>query len=246
LFLNDLKSNKKQFLLKKLLRKMTHIQRVLLSLGSGIMLSLAWLGLPGWMLFVAFLPLLILDDYFVKRKDEFRSVSFWGHSFLTLLIWNGLTTWWIMHATLVGAIMAILVNSFIMSLVWWLGHIARRKFKANLGYIALVAFWLSFEYFHYNWDIEWPWLNLGNGFANNVKLVQWYEYSGTLGGSLWILIVNILLLKSLLFLKSSKKAKRQVINPLVSATLLMVLPAVFSIFLCGGRRAAGQSMSSDR
>jgi hypothetical protein len=43
---------------------------------------LAWLGFPGWTLFIAFLPLLYLDHFFVERKSEYKSVSFWSHAFL--------------------------------------------------------------------------------------------------------------------------------------------------------------------
>lgn len=174
---------------------MKRIYRIFLSVLSGILLSLAWLGFPGWTLFFAFLPLFYLDQFFVEQKSNYRSVSFWGHAFLAVLIWNLLTTFWIANATLTGALMAFLINSFAMSLVLWLAHIVRRNFRANLGYIALVAFWISFEYIHYHWDIEWPWLHLGNGFANNVKMVQWYEYTGVFGGTFWVLIMNIVLFK---------------------------------------------------
>ena len=167
--------------------------RLLLSLSSGALLSLAWLGFPGWTLFIALLPLLFLDNFFVENKNRFRSVFFWGHAFLAFLTWNLITTWWIAHATLIGAVMAILVNSFLMSLVWWLAHAARRTFRAGLGYLTLAVFWISFEFFHFHWDIEWPWLTLGNGFANNVKMVQWYEFTGALGGSLWVLVMNFLI-----------------------------------------------------
>jgi apolipoprotein N-acyltransferase len=167
--------------------------RFLLSISTGILLSGAWLGFPGWTLFIAFLPLLMLDKFFADNSDRFRGVSFWGHSFLAFFIWNITTTWWIAHATVLGAAMAILVNSFLMSAVWWLIHTARRNFKAGLGYIALIVFWISFESFHYHWDIEWPWLTLGNGFANNVKMIQWYQFTGVFGGTLWILVMNILI-----------------------------------------------------
>ena len=169
--------------------------RILLSVLSGVLLSLAWLGFPGWVLFIAFLPLLYLDHFFVERKAEYKSVSIWGHAFLAFFIWNILTSWWIVHATAEGAIMAIVTNSFLMSLVFWLAHIARRNFKSNLGYIAMVVFWISFEFFHFHWDIEWPWLTLGNGFANNIRIVQWYEYTGYLGGTFWVLVMNILIFK---------------------------------------------------
>jgi apolipoprotein N-acyltransferase len=176
---------------------MTRKYRIILSVASGILLSLAWLRFPGWTLFFAFFPLLLLEHYFVQNRKDFRVVSFWGHALLTFLVWNSITTWWISHATIVGAILAILANSFLMSIVWWLGHAARRHFSSNLGYLALIVFWISFEYFHYNWDIEWPWLNLGNGFANSIKMVQWYEYTGTLGGSLWVLMMNVFAIQDL-------------------------------------------------
>jgi apolipoprotein N-acyltransferase len=203
--------------------------RILLSALSGILLSLAWLGFPGWTLFVAFLPLFYLDYFFVQNKKEFRSVSIWGHAFLAFFIWNSITTWWIMHATLAGAVMAIVTNSFLMSLTFWLAHVARRNFKSGLGYLALVVFWISFEYFHFHWDIEWPWLTLGNGFANNIKIIQWYEYTGFLGGSLWVLLMNIVLFKiGRIWLE--KKAAIELVFPVFVFLLLLVLPIGFSVY----------------
>ncbi|KAF0239341.1 MAG: apolipoprotein [Prolixibacteraceae bacterium] len=203
--------------------------RILLSLVSGVLLSLAWLGLPGWTLFIAFVPLLYLDHFFTERKSEFRGVSFWSHSFLAFFIWNILTTWWIVHATAAGAVMAIVTNSFLMSLTFWLAHIARRNYKSDLGYIAIVVFWISFEYFHFHWDIEWPWLTLGNGFANNVKMVQWYEYTGFIGGTLWVLVINILIFK-LVLNWLQKRTFRESVYLLSAIVILLVAPVSFSLY----------------
>jgi len=203
--------------------------RLILSGSSGILLSLAWLDFPGWILFAAFLPLLVLDDFFVKEKKQFRSVAFWGHTYLVFLIWNGLTTWWVWHATPFGAVLVIFLNSFLMSLTWWLAHIARRNLPGNLGYLALVTFWLSFEFFHFHWEIEWPWLTLGNGFANNIKLIQWYEYTGTLGGSLWILVVNILLFKILHKFVQGGALKSEPAGMILLA-ILVFFPIGYSLF----------------
>jgi apolipoprotein N-acyltransferase len=202
--------------------------RILLSILSGVLLSLAWLGFPGWLLFVAFLPLLYLDYFFVQNKAEYRSVSIWGHAYLAFFIWNIATTWWIMHATLAGAVMAIVTNSFLMSLIFWLAHIARRNYKSSLGYVALVVFWISFEYFHFHWDIEWPWLTLGNGFANNIKMIQWYEYTGYLGGSLWVLVINILLFH-MVRNWFEKRSIRESIYPGSAFVFLLLVPIGFSM-----------------
>ncbi len=202
--------------------------RILLSVLSGLLFSLPWLGFPGWILFVAFLPLLYLDRYFVVNRKEFKGISFWGHAWLSFFIWNILTTWWIMHATIIGAALAIVANSFLMSLVFLLSHGARRRLQNNLGYIALIVFWISFEFVHYHWDVEWPWLTLGNGFANQIKMIQWYEFTGVLGGSLWVLIVNILLFKLLVEYLNKTPLKYLRLN-VISVILILAIPIVFSI-----------------
>ena len=206
---------------------MTRIFRLLLSTLSGILLSLAWLGFPGWVSFFAFIPLLFLDNYFVGNKAEFRSVTYWWHALWAFFIWNLITTWWIAYATVVGAALAILANAFLMSFFWWLGHVARRNFRSDLGYIAMIVFWISFEYFHFHWDIEWPWLTLGNSFANNIKLIQWYEFTGFLGGTLWVLIMNVLFFR-LITLFLAKVPLRFFIYPATGTLVFLIFPIVIS------------------
>jgi len=209
---------------------MNRLVRILLSVSAGVMLSLSWLSFPGWLLFVAMLPLLALDQFFLNRKKQFKSVAFWSHSFLAFLIWNGLTTWWILHATAVGALLAIVANSLLMSATLWLAHLIRRNSAGAMGYLAWVVLWLTFEFFHFHWDIEWPWLTLGNGFANNIKMVQWYEFTGVLGGSLWVLTVNILLfsvLKEYAAHQNFKSIKRRV----SFLSIFIFLPVIVSLFV---------------
>lgn len=197
---------------------MNKTMRLLAAIGTGVMLSLPWLGFPGWILFIAFIPLLALDTYYISLSGKAKSIHFWKYAFLAFLVWNSLTTWWIVHATAVGAILAIVVNSLLMSLIAWLAHLLRKHSTGSVGYIGWVVLWLTFEFFHFHWDIEWPWLTLGNGFANNISLIQWYEYTGVLGGSLWILIVNILL-----FFTISKILVSQSFKPALLSVFLVVL-----------------------
>jgi len=54
-----------------------------------------------------------------------------------------------------------------------------------------VLSWMCIEFFHLqNWGLSWPWLTLGNSFAAFPALIQWYEFTGAAGGSLWILLMN--------------------------------------------------------
>ncbi len=191
-------------------------------------MALPWLGFPAWSLFVSLVPLFWLQNFFVENRAAFRGVAFWGNSLLAFLIWNGLTTWWIAYATLAGAVMAVVVNSFLMSLVWWLGYTVKLRLKNNVAYLALAVFWISFEFFHFHWDIEWPWLNLGNGFANDVKIIQWYEYTGTLGGTLWVIIVNILIY---ILLEKIKRgvAGKDLMREIIYFMALIMLPVALSL-----------------
>jgi apolipoprotein N-acyltransferase len=84
-----------------------------------------------------------------------------------------------------------------MTIFWALYRYLKKhlvEVKAQMGFIAL---WLFWEYFHLHWDISWPWLTLGNVFAEVPSVVQWYEYTGVLGGSLWILLVNMIIYRSI-------------------------------------------------
>ncbi|MDX8341009.1 apolipoprotein N-acyltransferase [Draconibacterium sp. IB214405] len=213
---------------------MKRIHRLLLSGCAGLLLSLPWFGLPGWILFFAFVPLLYLEHFFYKYKEGFPTVSLWGHVFFAALIWNILASWWMTKVSLVGVGSAMIFNAFLMSTVWWAAHSIRRDLSSPLGYISLVVFWISLEYLQFSWDIEWPCLQLGSVLASNLKIIQWYEYTGTFGGTLWILLLNIFLFKLLQsFLDKTKQLKVKLTYVTVSGLFILV-PIVWSLILYTG------------
>ncbi len=172
------------------LRK-THL--LLFSLLSGLLLSLGWpeRGFPG-LLFIGLVPMLILEEEMTKRRHEFGKFSALLYSYPGFFLWNLLTTWWIVNSTFTGALLAIVLNSLFQAIVFQAFHFTRRKLNSTLaGFASLLAYWVSLEYLHLNWDLNWPWLNLGNGFASYYKWVQWYEYTGTIGGTVWVLVGNL-------------------------------------------------------
>lgn len=200
---------------------MKKVHLVLLSVLSGILLSLSWPqhGIPV-LLFFALIPLLYLEDFMARNKADFGRFAIFVYVFPAFFLWNLLTTFWIYNSTLAGAIAAIFLNSSFMSIVFMVFHISRRNFpNKNHGYIALIFYWISFEYLHLHWDLNWPWLNLGNGFAAWHKWIQWYEFTGVFGGSAWILMGNII---GLYFLR---KIANHSINPkqiiIYSTTLIL-------------------------
>jgi apolipoprotein N-acyltransferase len=127
------------------------------------------------------------------------------------------------HATLFGAIAAFIVNATLMSTAFWLFHKVKRATTNRLGYLSFIVLWISIEYLHLNWDLSWPWLTLGNAFANVPGVVQWYEFTGFLGGSLWVLFINVLLFS--LYISTEKK--KAMLLPL----LVLLLPLFVSYLM---------------
>jgi apolipoprotein N-acyltransferase len=116
-----------------------------------------------------------------------------------MLAWNVGTTWWIWHATAAGAIAAWLANSLLMCIPWILYWLAKKRLSRSRGYLLLITAWMGFEYLHLqDWGLSWPWLTLGNVFAQHPEWVYWYSFTGTAGGTGWILLINLLLFHHLL------------------------------------------------
>jgi apolipoprotein N-acyltransferase len=195
---------------------------LIIAIASGLLLFAAWPVSPLTLLiFFAFIPLLWMEERVSSRK------KFFGLTYITMFIWNVATTWWIWNASVPGAVSAFLANSLLMCFPWLGFKIVKRRMGERWGYLSLIAFWMCFEYIHLqDWGLSWPWLTLGYAFATKTEWVQWYEYTGTSGGSLWVLAVNILL-----FLHLKKNMLRNVTKDyrfLIPAALLLVLPILVS------------------
>ncbi len=182
-------------------------KKLILALLSGLLLWLSWnpKGLP-FLIFFAFVPLLVISDLLIGEGRKHSSGLAFCYSLIAFLIWNTGTTWWIFNSTGPGAIVTFILNSSFMALVIAVWHFCRRKGVPRwLQPIALISFWMSFEYLHLNWDLTWPWLNLGNVFDSCTQYVQWYEYTGTFGGTLWVLVANFLIYYTIRFFNSKRK-----------------------------------------
>ena len=194
-----------------------------IAITGGLLLWAAWPASSlSVIIFFAWLPLLWLESKIESRK------KFFGLTYVTMFIWNVSTTWWIWNASAPGAVSAFLANSLLMCLPW-LGFKIAKKWLGELpGYIALIAFWMCFEYIHLqDWGLSWPWLTLGNAFAIHPEWIQWYEYTGTSGGSLWILVVNIFLFRHIKNNFNREGTKRY--KNLVAGILILIAPVAFSL-----------------
>lgn len=211
----------------------------LLSILSGILFWLGWPISPlPYFLFLAMIPLLVLQDHLQKNSKK-PGRKIFGYSYLSFLIWNTTTTWWVWNSTPAGAIAMLVLNSLFMAIVFWLFHLTRRGGGDLFGYLGLVCYWLAFEYLHLNWDLSWPWLNLGNGLAMIPQWIQWYEYTGTFGGALWIWLFNISLFFAFFYQGSFKKPE---LRWLGFALALIIIPATGSYIIGSSHHEGKESI----
>ncbi|NCU04446.1 MAG: apolipoprotein N-acyltransferase, partial [Chitinophagaceae bacterium] len=133
---------------------MKKFQPVLLALLSGLLFFLAWPVLNITVaIFFAFIPLFILEQKKLPR------LKFFGLMYLALFTWNISTTWWIWNADMLGAWLAIIVNSLLMCIPMMGFRFMNNRFGSLIGYVSFILFWMSFEYLHLqDWGLSWPWL----------------------------------------------------------------------------------------
>jgi apolipoprotein N-acyltransferase len=204
----------------------------LLSLLAALLLTFGWpaRGFP-LLLFFGFAPLLFIEDHIFSNKNRFNRFSFFWYAFITMIIWNALTTYWIYYSTDVGVILAVLFNSLFMAFTLSLFHYTRTVLKHNSAYITFIIYWIAFEFLHLNWDLTWSWLNLGNGFANHPAWIQWYEYTGCFGGTFWILLVNYMIFRSVkMFLNKEKTSRYRMLFAAFSGDMILV-PIIISLII---------------
>ena len=170
---------------------------------SGVILWLSWpVGPAAPLLFVGWIPLLWVEVHLANKGN---GIKFFFLVWWACLVWNVGTTWWIYYSTAVGSIVAMMANALLMTLPWVLFRYTKRLAGANWGYLSWVLYWCAFEQIHLSWEISWPWLTMGNGFAMYPQWIQWYEYTGVFGGTLWILLINLGLFKILTTFSMNRK-----------------------------------------
>ncbi|TVR41252.1 MAG: apolipoprotein N-acyltransferase [Bacteroidia bacterium] len=204
---------------------------LLYSLLTGFLLALSWpaRGFP-FLVFFAFVPLFWVEDRLLARRDENRAIVFLLYAWAAFFVFNLLTTWWIMFATVPGMIAAVLLNATFMAIPWWLMHLSRRILPSAQGPLPVIIFWIAFEFLHARWELSWSWLDLGNVFAAYPAWVQWYSATGTAGGSLWVLTVNILLFFFIRQLVLERFVGKRARWNAILALMVFAVPSVISFY----------------
>ncbi len=197
----------------KISRNMKSRQNYLLALLSAFLLWLAWPPVPFTtpLLLIALAPLFIALEDISKREIKKRGRAIFLTAGLTFLIWNSASIYWVYNAISAynGEIIAIPISlipfglgALLMTFAFWLFYRLSKYTSQKIAYFGLISFYIGLEYLQQTWDLAFPWMTLGNGLAGMHQLAQWYDSTGIYGGSLWILLSNILAFEAYKKLKS--------------------------------------------
>lgn len=171
-----------------------HIYYFIYAITAAFLLSISWQPFSFVVAsFAGFIPLFLLEKK--VRENQDHAGIFFFYIALSLVLWNAATTFWIWNASPEGSIAAFIINMLMMSLPFMVYHRMQKRVDEKRAEWIFIFCWLGFEYWHLNWDLSWPWLTLGNLFSTAPSIIQWYEYTGHLGGSFWVLYVNLKLFR---------------------------------------------------
>lgn len=222
----------------------TNLKLLLLSLTTGVAIWGSWP--PNhlyFLIFFSFVPLLFILNFSKNEKiSTFKILSF---TYLSFIVWNGLVCSWIYKVNIFNGLLVNLINPLYQLIPIFLFLLLRKTIKSRLlSYLLFISLWITFEYFHFNWQLAYPFLTLGNVLAMHPEIIQWYEYTGVLGGTLWILTVNIFIYESVkyLFLKKEFKGTFSYIR-IISVTLLVaIIPVCISLYIYNSFEAKGREV----
>jgi apolipoprotein N-acyltransferase len=210
-----------------------------LALLSGLLLWIGWPPTPytTFLLFIGFVPMLLAMENIIQSSSPKKGRQIFNTAFIGFFVWNTASVYWVYNALKqVGDLVAIPITlipyslgPLLMATACWLYYRLRLLTGRNWSLTGLVCLWIGYEYLHQSWDLNFPWMTLGNGFAVSHQWIQWYEYTGVYGGTIWIWVVNILAFLIYVGLREAQTKKLRL--RLISAFVLAIIcPLSFSLY----------------
>ena len=185
------------------------------------------------------------------QPDKLRYISvttqLFFYSYFSFFIWNLIGCYWLVLTALsaknfsegiisaLAGVAAVILNPLVMTIPILIWGLVRRFIRNQiLALWFLLPLWICFEYLHFRWDLTWPWLTLGNMFSMFPDYVQYYEFTGVLGGSTLIWISNLLIVQFMLAFDAY--TSRQIYFRVASLLILWLLPFLLNIWILNDNR----------
>src|SRR5690554_345307 len=208
---------------------------VFLPLCTGLLLGFS--AIPSeyyYFSFVAFLPLLFASDYAMAHAKPLLVFAF--QVLLALVTYFIMSFYWVLQTANMGFLVAIVYIIPFVLLVSF--YVYFKKTYPKFAALYFIAAWLTAELIQANFQLGSPFFNLGNNLGANHKLIQWYEYTGGAGGTLWILIVNFLLFS---FIRNFSNSFKQLLQSGLVLLFVVFAPIIISLSIYAGYQEKGNS-----
>lgn len=152
--------------------------------------TMAWTPMSqAYLISIAFVPIFILIDRLIEKNTTGKKVFFRLFSlfFLTGLILN----FWVSNAHWGGTVLAAFVQTFLLLIPFLFHYRFTKRGYIKQGFLIFILSSISLEYLQNYWDLAWPWYNLGHNLSVYPSTIQWYQFTGSIGGTLWLLLMNV-------------------------------------------------------
>ena len=190
---------------------------------SSIILYLISLKFLPIVSFLGLFPLFYFE--FLKTENSKNSITPSLLFYFVLVACNLIATYWIFRINTTASILIVLINSLFFSFPFFIYRIIKKNKGYTFGFIAFISLWISIEYFHQHWELAFPYMTIGYILAPIPEIIQWYEYTGVLGGTLWVLVINLLFFNLIRIYPN----KKQLVWNGVVIFLFISVPIIFSI-----------------
>ncbi len=146
----------------------------------------------GLLLLFVFVPFLIGED--ILSKQKWHKLKLFSTTLVGLYLGNIISIGWLGKLLSTWAYLFLIYNSLLPTLFLLLYHIIKKKLGIKYGLCSFVALWVCYEFIYLQIPINFPAIYAGFlVYTTNSNIIQWYEYTGVLGGTAWVMICNALL-----------------------------------------------------
>jgi apolipoprotein N-acyltransferase len=163
--------------------------------------------------------------------------------YVAMLVFHAISINWtggFVHANdpymMIAGSLTILVHPLFYFIPMGIFLLIRRQFKEHLALIILPILWVGYEFSHSLTEWSFPWLTLGNSQTYDLSRIQFIEYTGVWGLSLWVLVINILAYHLCLRLRYGMAGIRSLATQLLGFSILLVYiaPSIHGLVVLSG------------
>lgn len=210
---------------------------VILPICTGILLGISALPSNIYHLsFIAFIPLLFASDYVLEYKRPL--LAFTLQLLIALVMFYLWAGYWILQTANLGFLLGL---ALILPFLLLVPYIQFKRKGNKISALYLIAAWLTVEMIQSNFQLGSPFYNLGNNLGANPKLIQWYEFTGAAGGTLWILVANVLIYS---FIKTLKEDRKKWIQKGAVLIAVLFVPVIISSAIYYSYKERGPSVET--